>query len=82
MPATISPDVAALAHADLTDLRVELLPYALVADRISELGDSVTAYDAWYVAVAELLDASLATLDHRLASASGPRCGFVLPERP
>jgi predicted nucleic acid-binding protein len=78
----ISPDVAALAHADLTDLRIELLPYALVADRIWELREAVTAYDAWYVAVAEMLDASLATLDHRLASAPGPRCQFVLPDPP
>lgn len=75
----LSADVAALAHADLTELRVELLPYALVSDRVWELRDTVTAYDAWYVAVAELLDAPLATLDHRLASAPGPRCDFAVP---
>lgn len=78
----ISADVAALAHGDLTDLRVELLPYAIVSDRVWQLRDTVTAYDAWYVAVAELLEAPLATLDHRLTSAPGPRCEFVLPARP
>jgi predicted nucleic acid-binding protein len=31
------------------------------------------------VALAEALDVPLATLDRRLATASGPRCGFVLP---
>lgn len=77
----ISVDVAALAHADLNDLRVELLPYAIVSDRVWQLRDTVTADDAWYVAVAELLEAPLATLDHRLASAPGPRCQFVLPTR-
>jgi predicted nucleic acid-binding protein len=35
-------------------------------------------YDAWYVALAESLEAELATLDTRLARASGPRCGFRL----
>lgn len=76
----ISADVAALAHADLLDLRIDLIPYAAVADRIWALRATVTAYDAWYVAAAELLDAPLATLDQRVATAPGPRCVFVLPE--
>jgi len=33
----------------------------------------VTCYDGWYVAVAELLDAPLATLDGRLANSPGLR---------
>ena len=42
----------------------------------------VTAYDAWYVALAEAFDADLATLDVRLSQAPGPRCAFrVPPER-
>jgi predicted nucleic acid-binding protein len=40
----------------------------------------LTAYDAWYVALAEALETRLVTLDRRLARASGPRCGFVLPD--
>ncbi|MDP8927198.1 MAG: type II toxin-antitoxin system VapC family toxin [Actinomycetota bacterium] len=75
----ISQDVAALAHADLLDLRVELLPYAPVAERVWELRETVTAYDAWYVALAEALDAPLATLDRRLSRAPGPRCPFLTP---
>jgi len=39
----------------------------------------VTCYDGWYVAIAELLDAPLATLDGRLANSPGPRCRFLLP---
>jgi predicted nucleic acid-binding protein len=77
----ISEDTAALAHADLVQLRVELFPYELVAARVWELRDTVTAYDAWYVALAESLDAPLATLDQRLSRASGPRCSFELPPR-
>lgn len=53
----ITEDTASLAHADLLDLRVQLVPYDTVADRVWALRDYLTAYDAWYVAVAELLDA-------------------------
>ncbi len=76
----ISSDIGSLAHADLLDLRVELFPYGPVASRAWTLRDSLTLYDAWYVALAELLEAPLATLDGRLARAPGPRCSFLLPE--
>lgn len=75
----LSDDVAALAHADLLDLRVQLVAYDTVAARIWELRHNLSAYDAWYVAVAELLDAPLATLDHRLARSPGPTCTFRTP---
>ena len=75
----ISVDVAALAHEDLLDLPVDLVPYAPFAARIWELRTNVTPYDAWYVAVAESLNATLATLDARLRRATGPRCVFALP---
>jgi len=75
----ISADVASLAHTDLLDLRVEFFPYQPCAVRAWELRENVTCYDGWYVAVAELLDAPLATLDGRLASSPGPRCQFLLP---
>jgi predicted nucleic acid-binding protein len=75
----LSGDVAAMAHGDLLDLRVELIAYEAVAPRVWELGGSISAYDAWYVGIAELLDAPLATLDRRLARASGPQCQFVVP---
>ncbi len=74
-----SPDTASLAHADMLDLRIELVAYSPLADRIWELRENVTAYDAWYVALAERLDAPLATLDRRLARATGPRCAFLVP---
>lgn len=77
----LSDAVAALAHRELLMLPVELFPYDLVAERVWELRKTVSSYDAWYVALAELLDAPLATLDHRLSRASGPRCRFALPSR-
>jgi len=76
----LSADTASLAHGDLVDLRVELFAYEQFADRVWDLRMSVTAYDAWYVAVAELLEAPVATLDQRLAHAPGPRCRFVTPD--
>ena len=75
----ISDDTASLAHADLLAVTVTLLPYEPFTQRVWELRANLTAYDAWYVAVAEALDARLATLDARLGRASGPRCAFVMP---
>jgi predicted nucleic acid-binding protein len=75
----ITPDVASMAHADLLDLRVELFPYAPFAPRVWELRNIVTAYDAWYIALAEFLGSNVATLDRRLAGSTGPRCGFETP---
>ena len=55
------------------------LAHSRLATRAWEFRDSVTYYDATYVALAELLDAPLVTLDRRLARASGPRCAFLTP---
>ena len=75
----VSADTASLAHTDLQALRLDLFPYAPVASRAWALRENLTLYDAWYVALAELLDSNLATLDERIARAPGPGCGFVLP---
>jgi len=70
----LSPVEATLAHADLIVLQVELWPYVPLAERVWELRENITAYDASYVALAELLETTLVTLDARLAKAPGPRC--------
>jgi predicted nucleic acid-binding protein len=75
----LSPGVASLAHRDVAALGLRLAPYEPLAERIWELRHVVTPYDAWYVALAEALDASLATLDLRLARANGPTCSFLTP---
>lgn len=72
----ISAATASLAHTDLQDLPVELFPYDVVAGRAWQLRANLTLYHASYVALAELLDADLVTLDARIARASGPACGF------
>jgi predicted nucleic acid-binding protein len=75
----ISADTASLAHVDLTELPVELFGYDLVADRVWELRENLTCYDAWYVALAEFLGSALATLDVRSSRAPGVRCDFLTP---
>lgn len=75
----ISPDVASMAHADLLALPIVLFPYEPFADRVWQLRATVTSYDAWYVALAEVFEVTLATVDRRLSRASGPRCSFALP---
>lgn len=75
----ISSDAATLAHADLLVMPVALFRYEPIASRIWELRRTVTSYDGWYVALAESLNAPLATLDRRLVAAPGPRCEFVTP---
>lgn len=77
----IPGSVAALALQDLLDLRFELFPFAPFARRAWALRDNVTPYDAWYVALAESLDAPLATLDDRLRRAPGCRCTFRCRDR-
>lgn len=72
--------VASLAQQDLGELAIELLPPSPFADRIWQLRHNLTCYDAWYVAIAEAFELPLATLDRRLAHASGPRCPIRTPD--
>ena len=75
----LSEDHATLAHQDLTRLQIELAPYEPFADRVWELRQTITAYDAWYVALAEALSVPLATADLRLARSATARCAFQTP---
>jgi predicted nucleic acid-binding protein len=57
-----------------TGLGIHRVRIVGLLDRIWELRDNLSAYDATYVAVAEALDAPLLTADARLARAPGPTC--------
>ena len=72
---------AIAAHEDLLEINLELFSFEPFAERIWELRHNLTSYDAWYVAVAEALGLPLATLDERLARASGPTCDFLTPRQ-
>lgn len=54
--------------------------YSLL-DRVWELRDSLSAYDASYVALAEMLDCDLVTADARVSRASGVRCPITVVPR-
>lgn len=67
----LSADRAGDALDDLADLRLRRYPHDPLVPRIWELRDNLTAYDATFVALAELLEVPLVTVDARLAGASG-----------
>lgn len=67
----LSTDRAADALHDLAELSITRYGHDLLIDRMWELRDNLSAYDAAYVALAELLDAPLVTCDARVAAASG-----------
>ena len=61
------------ALQDLRDLPLNRYPHDVLMPRVWELRTVLTAYDAVYVALAELLDAPLVTYDRKIALASGHR---------
>lgn len=73
---TISESRFDAAIADLEQLGISRYPTLPLMRRAFELRANVTAYDASYVALAELLGCELLTGDGRLAGASGPRCAI------
>ncbi len=75
----ITADQAAQAHADLLDLAIEQWPYELLAPRAWQLRHNLSTYDASYVALAELLDVALVTLDRGISRAPGLRCRVATP---
>jgi len=58
---------------DFGDLNLARYPHDFLLPRVWELRKNLTAYDAVYVALAEVLDAPLITTDARLASSPGHR---------
>ncbi len=67
----LSLDRAAEALSDYRDLGIDRFSHELLLERAWELRTNLTAYDAAYVALAELLDAPLLTADQRLARSPG-----------
>ncbi|MCO7219759.1 type II toxin-antitoxin system VapC family toxin [Klenkia sp. PcliD-1-E] len=70
----VTPDRAGRALAHLADLPAARHGHRPFLDRCWELRDALTAYDAVYVALAEVLGATLLTADERMARSPGPRC--------
>lgn len=68
---------AAIRAAGLRSRRYSFEPFL---DRTWELRENLATYDAWYVALAESLNAPLVTADDRLRRATGPRCPVLTPD--
>nr|WP_233600810.1 type II toxin-antitoxin system VapC family toxin [Micromonospora solifontis] len=62
----------------LPSLVIDEVNAALLLDRMWQLRGNVTAYDAAYVAAAEMLACPLVTGDGRLAKVNGVRCEIRL----
>ncbi len=62
----------------LSDSAIELLPTTPLLPRMWELRNNVSAYDAAYVAAAEIHGCALLTADARLSRADGLRCEIRL----
>lgn len=67
-----------MALADLADFPLRRYPHDFLLPRIWDLRNNLTAYDAAYVALAEVLNAPLVTRDRRLATAAGHRAKIEL----
>jgi predicted nucleic acid-binding protein len=68
---TISVRRGREALQDLAALRLNRYPHDFLIPRVWDLRATLTAYDATYVALAEVLDAPLLTCDAKIAAASG-----------
>jgi predicted nucleic acid-binding protein len=76
--ARFDPARAEQALADLDAIRLDRVPHRPLMKRCWELRDTVTVYDAVYIALAEALGETLVTADQRLTKAPGTRCQFEL----
>jgi predicted nucleic acid-binding protein len=75
---TVDARTAGDLVGDLLALDLDLYDHLLVAERVWQLRATLTAYDAAYVALSELLDAPLVTTDGKLANAPGNRAQVTL----
>lgn len=68
---SIGVEIAAAALEDLAALDIARYAHEPFLGRVWELRNNVTAYDAVYLALAEILDSPLLTFDSRLAASPG-----------
>jgi predicted nucleic acid-binding protein len=76
--AGLSLDISRSALLNIQTLDIERHAHLPLLPRIWELRDSISAYDASYIALAEILDAPLITCDGKLSRAQGHRAQIVL----
>ena len=77
----LTGDVAWTALDRWRQLAVTRYPVVGLLDRVWQLRENVSGYDASYIALAESLDCSLFTADARLGRAPGSRCSITVVPR-
>ena len=77
----IDPTAAHQAVEDLRDWPGERFGHRVLMARVWGLRERIRTWDAFYVALAEALDATLLTFDERLARAAGFACDVEVPGR-
>ncbi len=78
---TLAADAGWVALDSWRRLGMTRYPVFSLLERIWDLRDNLSAYDASYVALAELLGCSLLTADARLSRAPGMRCPITVVPR-
>jgi predicted nucleic acid-binding protein len=79
--AQLGPDAGWTALDVWRHLGMVRYPVFGILDRVWQLRDNLSAYDATYVALAEQLGCALLTADKRLARAPGTRCPTTVVPR-
>ena len=74
----ITAETGGAVLADLRALGIEMCSHELLLERVFELRNVLTAYDATYVALAEVLACDIVTCDAKLAGATGHRARFTV----
>ncbi|MGH3685032.1 MAG: type II toxin-antitoxin system VapC family toxin [Pseudonocardiaceae bacterium] len=76
---TFDTDTMGVAVEHLSRLPINVVPTALLLERMWALRENLTGYDAAYVAAAEHLGVDLLTRDSALHAAPGIRCTVRVP---
>jgi len=75
----LAAERGATALTQMDELHLVRYPATRLRDRVWALRDNLTAYDAAYVALAELLEVPLVTTDARLARSTGHTAEIIEP---
>ena len=77
----VSQDHAVATLENIISVDIALRQFEPYVQRVWQLRHNASAYDAWYLAIAEDLDCRLVTGDRRISSVPAVQCEVVTPPR-